>query len=135
MIRFPLTDLLNQQECYNLLLDILHPQGLCCPYGHFLLAGQCPHMCDRAPILNYRCRECGTVFNVFTGTVWAGAPYSCAKIMMILRGFTQGIPTLQLADELDCRLWNINRLSSSNPGSSAAKPRPLALSRYGHREA
>ena len=51
MIRFPLTDLLDQQEYYNFLLEILHPQGLCCPYGHFLPAGQCPHMCDRAPIL------------------------------------------------------------------------------------
>ena len=102
MIRFPLTDLLTQQECYDFLLDILHPQGLCCPYGHFLPTGQCPHMCDRAPILDYRCRECGTVFNVFTGTVWAGTHYSCAKIILILRGLTQGIPTLQLADELDC---------------------------------
>ena len=102
MIRFPLTDLLTQQECYDFLLDILHPQGLCCPYGYFLPTGQCPHMCDRAPILDYRCRECGTVFNVFTGTVWAGTHYSCAKIILILRGLTQGIPTLQLADELDC---------------------------------
>lgn len=102
MIRFPLTDVLNQQECYNFLLDILHPQGLCCPYGHFLPAGQCPPMWDRAPILDYRCRECGTVFNVFTGTVWTGTHYSCAKIILILRGFTQGIPTLQLADELEC---------------------------------
>jgi len=62
MIRFPLTDLLNQQECYNFLLDILHSQGLCCPYGHFLPAGQCPHMGDRAPVLDYRCRECGPCF-------------------------------------------------------------------------
>ena len=64
MIRFPLTDWLNQQECYYFLLDILHPQGLCCPYGHLLPKGQCPHRRDRAPILDYRCRECGTVFNV-----------------------------------------------------------------------
>jgi len=99
MIRFSLTDWLNQQECYYFLLDTLHPQGLCCPYGHLLPKGQCPHRRDRAPILDYRCRECSTVFNAFTGTAWAGTHDSCAKIMLILRGLTQGIPTLQHADE------------------------------------
>ena len=102
MIRFPITDLLNEQECYCFLLHILHPHGLCCPRGHFLPASQRPHMCDRAPVVDYRCRECGAVFNLFTGTFWSGTPYYCTKIVLILRGFAQGIPTLQLADELEC---------------------------------
>jgi transposase-like protein len=102
MIRFPITDLLNEQECYCFLLHILHPHGLCCPRGHFLPALQRPHMCDRAPVVDYRCRECGAVFNLFTGTFWTGTHYSCTKIVLILRGFAQGIPTLQLADELEC---------------------------------
>ena len=59
-------------------------------------------MRDRAPVVDYRCRECGAVFNLFTGTVWAGTHYSCAKIVLILRGFVQGTPTLPLADELEC---------------------------------
>jgi transposase-like protein len=102
MIRFPITDLLNEQECYCFLLHILHPHGLCCPRGHFLPASQRPHMYDRAPVVDYRCRECGAVFNLFTGTFWTGTHYSCTKIVLILRGFAQGIPTLQLADELEC---------------------------------
>ncbi|HPE70571.1 MAG TPA: hypothetical protein PK018_00120 [Candidatus Competibacter sp.] len=56
-------------------------------------------MSDRTPILDDRCREYGAVFNVSTGTIWAGTHDSCAKIILILRGLTQGIPTVQLADE------------------------------------
>ncbi|MDD5037312.1 MAG: IS1595 family transposase, partial [Methylococcaceae bacterium] len=56
----------------------------------------------RAPVVDYRCRACGAVFNLFTGTVWAGTHYSCVLIVMILRGFAQGIPTLHRADELEC---------------------------------
>jgi transposase-like protein len=102
MMRFPITDLLDEQSCHDALTRILHPQGLRCPHGHELPEGQCPHMCDRAPVLDYRCRTCGSVFNLFTGTTWAGTHYSCSKIMLILRGFAQGIPTRHLADELEC---------------------------------
>ena len=59
-------------------------------------------MRDRAPVVDYRCRTCKTVFNIFTDTIWAGTHYSCSKIVLILRGFVQGTPTLQLADELEC---------------------------------
>lgn len=33
-IRFPITDLLSENECYEYLLDALHPEGLHCPQGH-----------------------------------------------------------------------------------------------------
>lgn len=102
MIRFPITDLLSEKECHNRLLNILHPQGLCCPHGHTLPASQSPHMRDRTPVMDYRCRKCGAVFNLFTGTIWAGTHYPCTKLVLILRGFAQGTPTLQLADELEC---------------------------------
>lgn len=52
------------------------------------------------PILDYKCRICGRVFNIFTNTIWKGTHYSCATIVMIIRGIVQGIPTLQLAEEL-----------------------------------
>jgi transposase-like protein len=107
MIQFPLTDLLNEQECYYWLLDIFHPQGLCCPNGHALPESQAPHMRDRAPVFDYRCRSCRSVFNLFTGTCWAGTHYSCAKIVLILRGFAQGTPTLHLAKELECDYGNL----------------------------
>lgn len=101
MLRFPLTDLLDPQDCYAYLLNSLHPDGLHCPAGHPLPAGQAPHDRHRAPVQDYRCRTCGRVFHLFTGTVWSGTHYDCVTIVLLLRGFAQGTPTLQLVDELE----------------------------------
>jgi len=101
MMRFPLTDLLDEQECYNYLLHTLHPDGLKCPScGTPLPPDQTPHDRSRDPIFDYRCRICGAVFNLFTGTIWSGTHYDCKTIVLVMRGFVQGIPTLQLAQEL-----------------------------------
>jgi len=51
--------------------------------------------------VKYRCRECGAVYNLFTGTLWSGAHYNCWATLMVLRGIAQGVPTLHLADELE----------------------------------
>jgi transposase-like protein len=100
MLEFPLTELLDEQACYDFLLHTLHPDGLHCPYGHPLPADQAPHDRHRAPIMDYRCRRCGAVFNVFTGTLWSKTRYRCATIVQILRGIAQGVPTQHLAAEL-----------------------------------
>jgi hypothetical protein len=100
MMRFPITDLLSDDECYAYLVEALHgPGGLACPEGHALPDGQAPHDRSRAPIVKYRCHQCGAVF--FTGTVWCGTHYDASTVVLVLRGFAQGVSTSQLADELD----------------------------------
>ncbi len=101
MLQFPLDDLLDDQACYTFLLQVLHPDGLHCPHGHRLPDDQAAHDRQRAPILDYRCRTCGAVFNVFTGTLWAKTRYRCTTIVQILRGIAQGVPTKHLAEELE----------------------------------
>jgi transposase len=98
---FPLTDLMDQDACYLKLLGLLHPDGLACPNcktdDHLRV-----HRRHRAPVLDYRCTACGRVFNTFTATSLAGTHRTPAEIMLILRGFAQGVPTAQLARELGC---------------------------------
>src|SRR6266542_5545458 len=100
MMLFPIDDLLDEVRCYELLLETLHPAGLRCPAGHVLPADQAPHTRNRAPVVEYRCRDCGRVFNVFTATFLVGTRHPCARLVMILRGFCHGVPTLPLATEL-----------------------------------
>jgi transposase-like protein len=100
MIQFPITELLNEQGCYDFLLTTLHPQGLCCPHGHALPPEQRPHNCNRAPIVEYRCRDCGAVFNIFSRTALKGIRYDCRTIVLLLRGFSQGVSTNHLSKEL-----------------------------------
>jgi transposase-like protein len=95
-----LTELLDEQACYEWLLEILHPKGLYCPNGHALPVGQAPHDRQRTPIVKYKCRECGKVFHIFTGTDLSGSHYTCGQIVLILRGFLQGQTTQHIAEEL-----------------------------------
>lgn len=101
MISFPIQDLLDEEDSYQYLCDLLHPTGLKCPAGHALPAGQKPHERKRAPVVNYRCRECGQVYNAFTGTVLSGTHYDCRTLVLLIRGITQGKSSRLLADELE----------------------------------
>ena len=100
MLQVPLDALLDEPAGDAFLLRLLHPDGLHCPHGHALPLDQAPHARHRAPILDYRCRSCGAVFNLFTGTIWAKSHYRCTTIVQILRGIAQGVPTKHLAAEL-----------------------------------
>jgi transposase-like protein len=70
MIAFPLDDLLDEQACCDFLLKHLHPEGMRCAKGHALPANAFPHDRHRPPIFDYRCKTCGSVFNIFTRTQW-----------------------------------------------------------------
>jgi transposase-like protein len=98
---FPLTDLMDQDACYLKLVTLLHPGGLACPScrsnDHLRV-----HRRHRAPVLDDRCTACRRVFNAFTGSTLEGTHRRPAEVMLILRGFAQGVPTAQLAHELGC---------------------------------
>ena len=83
MMNFPIGELLDEQACYDFLKKILHPEGSCCPNGHPLPADQDPHDRHRDLIFDYRCRVCGAVFNIFTGTIWSGSRYPCSTIVLM----------------------------------------------------
>jgi len=107
MFRFPIHELLDESQCYQFLLDMLHPEGLQCPHGHPLPPDQAPHDAHRRPILDYRCRQCGAVFNLFTRTLFTKTQQPCSKIVLILRGIAQGVSTQQLSEELSLDYSNL----------------------------
>jgi transposase-like protein len=98
---FPIAELMDEDACYAKLLRWIHPDGLACPRcGARDRLGV--HRRHRAPILDYRCEACRRVFNAFTGTALQGSRRSAVELMLILRGFAQGVPTAKLARELGC---------------------------------
>jgi len=98
---FPIVELMDQESCYRKLTGILHPAGLCCPRCR-QTQGLNVHRRNRWPVVDYHCKGCGRVFNVFTGTVFQGTSRTCAELLIILRGIAQGVTTAQLARELRC---------------------------------
>ena len=98
---FPIADLMDQAACYDELVGWLHPDGLACPRCG---ARDRPaiHRRHRDPVLDYRCAVCGRVFNAFTGTALQATKRRPAELVLILRGFAQGVSTARLARELGC---------------------------------
>jgi transposase-like protein len=104
-IDFSLIELLDQNKCYDFLVEILHPDGLRCPNGHGLEETHI-HRHDRAPILLYRCDVCGRFFNAFTETTLQGTRYSVVQIVQLLQGIVKGESTARLAREMKVsRRW------------------------------
>jgi transposase-like protein len=99
MLIFSLVELLDEQKCYDFLVDILHPDGLECPVCQCAVEDSKIHRHDRAPILYYNCGN-GHVYNAFSKTVWQGTHHKCPVIVRILQGIAQGTSTLHLAQEL-----------------------------------
>lgn len=95
---FPLHPLMDEQACYDKLLQALHPEGLGCPRCGS--RDRLAHRRHRDPVLDYRCKACGRVFNAFTGTLLQGTPKRPSQVLLILRGIVQGVPTAQLAREM-----------------------------------
>ena len=98
---FAIADLMDEDACYTKLVHWLHPRGLACPR-----CGACDdlgvHRRHRAPILDLRCKACRRVFNAFTATALHGTKRRPVELVLIVRGFAQGVPTAQLARELNC---------------------------------
>jgi len=98
---FPIADLMDEGACYAKLVEWLHPDGLTCPRCQ-CSDGMKVHRRNREPVVDYRCGRCKCVFNAFTGTVLQGTKRRPAPLVLILRGFAQGVPTARLARELEC---------------------------------
>jgi len=99
--QFSPEDLLDEQLCYNFLLQSFAPNGLTCPNDHPLPENQAPHDRTKDPVFDYKCRTCGKVYNLFTHTIWRGTRYPCSKILLIMRGLLNDESTTQIARELE----------------------------------
>ena len=98
---FPISDRMDEQACYDRLVGWLHPDGFACPRCH-AADRMVVHRRGRDPVLDFRCGHCKRVFNAFTGTALHGLKRRPRELVLIIRGFAQGVPTAQLARELDC---------------------------------
>jgi transposase len=107
-VDFPITHLMDQDACYRQLLQWLHPGGLACPRCRGTDAWV--HRYYRAPVLDYRCKGCGKVYNAFTGTAFHKTRRRPCELVLILRGVAAGTTTARLARELGCSRPHLLRL-------------------------
>ena len=100
LMDFPITHVMDEAACYAQLLRWLHPDGLRCPRCH---KGEAwVHRYHREPVLDYRCKPCGKVYNAFTGTAFQKTHRRPSELILILRGIATAVPTARMARELGC---------------------------------
>ena len=127
---FPIQELMDEDACYQLILRWLHPAGLACP--HCLEDDRMAvHRRYREPILDDCCGHCHRVFNAFTGTPLKGNKRPMAQLVLVLRGFAQGVSTARLARELSCDRSELlalrHRLQGYAHANLPAEPLPDAV--------
>lgn len=126
---FPLTGLMDEDACSDRLVGALHPDGSVCPRCGSDRLGM--HQKQRAPVLDYRCRDCRRVFNTFTGIALQKTNRRPSTLVLILRGVAQGVPTARLARELGCdRMKLLDCRTSCRTKPWPGRTRPLWLIRW-----
>ncbi|MDQ4077637.1 MAG: transposase [Chloroflexota bacterium] len=98
---FPIIDLLDDEQSSAWLEQHFHPTGLQCPHC------EAPHTEARFFRTNsgsglpvYRCQQCQGIYNLYSGTIFAGSQLAPVHVVLILRGVVQGQPSAQLAREI-----------------------------------
>ena len=97
---FPITELLSDEASSMWIEKHFHPKGLRCP-----TCGAGKHQARlfrqrQRGTLDYRCRACGTVFNLYHGTLFSGSNLRPRQAVLLLRGVCKGESASMLAEEL-----------------------------------
>lgn len=96
------TNQLSEQNLYNEALDLLHPEGLCCPNGHHLFDVKMNiYKRDPKGLPRYRCNYsgCSKSFNIYTGTPLQGTSLSPIEVMTCVDGILDKMGLKVLSDK------------------------------------
>jgi transposase-like protein len=100
-MEFPIIDLLSPTESTQWILDYFHPQGLKCPKcGDAVANAYVFRITKKSQLTVYRCRECNTVYNLYTNTIFQQCHLTPQQVVLFLRGVLKGEATITLAAEL-----------------------------------
>ena len=118
---FPITDLMDEHACYAQLVAWLHPDGLACPRCHqhdrLGVHSPPPRPDPGLPLRPLRPRLQRLDRH---GPARPQAPPS--ELVLIIRGFAQGVPTAQLARELGCDRSELLELAAPAPRPGLQEP-------------
>jgi len=84
ILKFPTQNLIDYESCYQFLSNILHSDGLRYKCGQLLPQTQPPHKYCTNVLPCFKCCNCASVYNIFTGTILSGIHYDCVKIVLML---------------------------------------------------
>ena len=102
-MEFPITELLDQQECTRWIIEHFHVQRLHCPNAQCKAPVQDARLfrhTKRSHVQVYRCRKCQSIYTIYTGTVFERRHLTPRQVVLLLRGVLKGESSATLAKEL-----------------------------------
>jgi len=128
-MEFPITELLSPEASEQWLLAYFHPDGLKCP--------KCQSPVERAGLFRvtrkselkvYRCKDCKSIYNLYTGTVFAQRQLRPQQAVLLTRGVLKGEPSQVLAAELELNYVTVlqvrRKLHDNAQGWQSEEPLP-----------
>jgi len=97
---FPITDLLDERESIAWVKKYFHPTGLRCSGCGATTAQAHQFRVRKRGLVDHRCQHCQHVYNLYTGTIFAGSKLAPRRVVLLLRGVCKGEPSTVLAEEL-----------------------------------
>ena len=99
---FPIQSLIDEEQAQAWVLNHFHPQGLCCPKCQASVSEETRNFrkTETSGLQVYRCKHCESVYNLYSGTVFAGTQFRPSQVVLLLRGVCQGVSSSQLGREL-----------------------------------
>ena len=110
-MEFPIINLLSPEQSEQWLLEHFHPEGLKCP--------GCKTSVERANVFRvtrkselqvYRCKDCKSIYNLYTGTVFEQRQLRPQQAVLLIRGVLKGEPSDVLARELELNYVTVLQL-------------------------
>lgn len=100
-MEFPITELLDYDSSVEWIIKHFHRGGLKCPLCQKSTEqARCFRQTKRSELIVYRCRGCGTAYNLYTGTIFQQTHLTPMQVVLMMRGFCKGETTKELAAEL-----------------------------------
>jgi transposase-like protein len=106
---FPLTELLDDQECVAWVEKYFHPNGLRCPGCGATTRQAREFRTHKRGVVDYRCHQCQRSYNLYTGTIFAGSNLEPRRVVVLVRGICKGEPATVLAEELSLSRQSVHR--------------------------
>lgn len=101
-MEFPITDLLDYEYSTKWILQHFHSQGFKCPKCQETVERARKFRCTQTSKLEvYGCKQCGTMYDRYTETVFQSSQWTPMPVVLLLRGVWKGETTCELAAELE----------------------------------
>ncbi len=97
---FPITELLSEEESTSWVEKHFHPRGLQCPQWAATTRHARQFRTRTRGFVDWRCQQCERVYNLYTGTIFAGSNLDARRVVLLLRGVCKGESSVMLATEL-----------------------------------